>query len=278
FLESVAIELTSFNPNVLYGISYGHDASIEFTDADVVICIGYAREYDFKDNEYLEPFFKEYVLTSKFYGEAIEHYAKRDAKIIVLGNTAATIISKYVKSIPMKNITTLSLVNLNIAAAQIAARAQCLPTEVKNIIIWGSNGSYSFPDCRFIYFTNEKPLTDALKVWINDILPRVIRNVSSRPSLINSIAYAMAEHCKILWNGTPENEWTSMGVLSDLSYSIRSGIFFSYPVICKNRQCEIIQDFDDDRYVRRYIVDLSRLIYREIEIAYEICGLLPNDD
>ncbi|XP_068984521.1 malate dehydrogenase, cytoplasmic-like [Bombus flavifrons] len=277
FLESVAIELTSFSPKVLNGISYGHDASIEFKDADVVICIGYAREYDFKDNEYLEPFFEEYVLTSKFYGEVIEKYVKRDARIIVLGTTAATIISKYVKSIPIKNITTLSLLNLNIAAGQIAARAQCLPTEVKNIIIWGSNGSYSYPDCRYMYFTHGKPLADVLKVWITDVLPQTIRNVVHRPSLINSIAYALAEHCKILWNGTPENEWTSMGVMSDYSYSIRSGIFFSYPVICKNRQYEIVQDFDMDRYVLRYIVDLSRLIFREIEIAYEICGLISID-
>ncbi|XP_043520248.1 malate dehydrogenase-like [Frieseomelitta varia] len=305
FLESVAIELTSFSPKLLsgkhpytvtflIGISYGHDASVEFKNADVVICIGYAREYDFKDNEYLEPFFEEHVLNSKFYGEVIERYVKRNAKIIVLGNTAATIISKYVKSIPIRNITTLSLLNLNIVAGQvplriqcmlslilssryIAARIQCLPTEVKNIIIWGSNGSHSFPDCRYIRLTSGKPLPDALKVWISNVLPCTIQNVACRSSLVNSIAYGLAEHCKIMWNGTPEDEWTSMGVLSDYSYSIRSGIFFSFPVICRNRQYEIVKNFDMDRYIQRYIVGLSKLIFKEIEIACDICGLKATD-
>lgn len=44
---------------------------------------------------------------------------KKDARIIVLGNTAATIISKYAKSIPIKNITTLSMLNLNIVKTQV---------------------------------------------------------------------------------------------------------------------------------------------------------------
>ncbi|KAK9299467.1 hypothetical protein QLX08_007491 [Tetragonisca angustula] len=277
FLESVAIELTSFSPKLLSGISYGHDASVEFRNADVVVCIGYAREYDFKDNEYSEPFFEEHVLNSKFYGEVIERYVKRDAKIIVLGNTAATIISKYVKSIPIRNMTTLSLLNLNIVAGQIAARIQCLPTEVKDIIIWGSNGSHSFPDCRYIRLTSGKPLPDALKVWISDVLPCTVQNVACRSSLVNSIAYGLAEHCKILWNGTPEDEWTSMGVLSDYSYSVRAGVFFSFPVICRNRQYEIVKNFDMDRHTQRYIMDLSKLIFKEIEIACDICGLEPTD-
>ncbi|XP_076761655.1 malate dehydrogenase [Xylocopa sonorina] len=278
FMESVMIELTSFSPNLLNGISYSNNASVEFKNADVVICIGVAREYDFKSEEYNDLFFEEHVRVSKFYGEAIEKYAKRDAKIIVLGNTTATIISKYATSIPKKNITTLSLINLNIAAAQIAARAQCLATEVKNIIIWGSNGSYSFPDCRYAYLASGKTLSDSVKVWIRNVLPRNIQNVFNRPAHIRSIAYALAEHCKILWNGTPEKEWTSMGVMSDQSYNVRAGIFFSYPVYCRNGQYEIVQDLDHDRYIKKYILDLNILIYREIDVALKICDLIPYSD
>lgn len=52
-------------------------------------------------------------------GQIINKYVKKDARIIVLGNTAATIISKYAKSIPVKNITTLSMLNLNIVKTQV---------------------------------------------------------------------------------------------------------------------------------------------------------------
>ncbi|XP_017891084.1 malate dehydrogenase, cytoplasmic [Ceratina calcarata] len=273
FLESVMIELTSFAPNLLHDISYGHEAAVEFNNADVVVCIGFAREYDFKPDEYDDPFFQEHIRISKFYGEAIERYVKRDARIIVLGNTAATIISRYATSIPKRNITTPSLINSNIATSQIAARMQCLPTDVKGVIIWGSNGSCSFPDCRYMYLATGKPVTDSLRVWIRNNLAKVIRNVSSRPAHIRSIAYALAEHCRTLWHGTLENEWTNMGVFSDHSYSVRSGIFFSFPVHCRNKQCEIVQDLDCDRYIKKYIWDLSRLINREIQYGFDICGI-----
>lgn len=59
---------------------------------------------------------------------------KRDAKMIVLGNTAATIISKYVKSIPIRNITTLSLLNLNIVAGQVPLSVQCVFVSSYSII------------------------------------------------------------------------------------------------------------------------------------------------
>lgn len=49
----------------------------------------------------------------------IEQYAKRDVKVIVLGNTAATILSHFAKSIPRKNITSLSKYNMNICTAYV---------------------------------------------------------------------------------------------------------------------------------------------------------------
>ncbi|XP_076544578.1 malate dehydrogenase, cytoplasmic isoform X2 [Osmia lignaria lignaria] len=273
FLEPVAIELTSFSPSNLHGINHGHNPSVQFKDADVVICIGLAREYEFTEDEYTDPFFKDYILISKFYGQAIENYAKRDAKIIVIGNIAATIISKYVKSIPSTNITAISMFNLTITKACIAARAKCLPTEVKNVIIWGTNNKFNFSDCRYMFFTDGRSTHNNFKVWLRNTLPQLLQNISNRPYCVRSMAYGLAEHCKILWNDTPENEWTCMSVASDYSYDIRSDIFFSFPVICKNRNYEIVQDLVNDEYIQKYIHKLSKFIAREVHVALKICGL-----
>nr|XP_003703577.1 PREDICTED: malate dehydrogenase, cytoplasmic-like isoform X2 [Megachile rotundata] len=273
FLESVEIELTSFSPNLLQGISYGHDPSVQFKDADVVVCIGRAREYEFTEDEYWDPFFKDYILTSKYYGEAIENYAKKDARIIVIGSTAATIISRYVKSIPSSHITALSMFNFNIATAYIAARAKCLPSEIKNVIIWGTNNRCNFPDCRYMFFTDRRKLNTGLEVWLKNILPQHTQNINSRPYRVKSMAYGLAEHCRILWNGSPTNEWTCMTVLSDHSYGIRSDIFFSFPVLCKNRTYEIVQDLVNDEYIKKYIKAMSKLIAREVYFALTICNL-----
>ncbi|XP_076176239.1 malate dehydrogenase, cytoplasmic [Ptiloglossa arizonensis] len=271
FLESVAIELTAFSPNMLHGIICSHDASVAFKDVDVAICIGSAREYTFDAQEYDELFFKEHVRIAKFYGECVEKYAKKDAKIITLGNTTAKIISRYAKSIPSENITTLAMFNLKIAAAHIAARANCLPTDIKNIIIWGNNSRYSFPDCRYMYLKNGEPLSDELIVWLRSSLPRIIQNITNRPSYTRSLAIGLADHCKILWNGTPDNEWICMGVMSDYSYGIQRGIFFSYPVYCRNGQYEIVKDLVLDEYVKRHILNISRLIARDISAAIRVC-------
>ncbi|XP_043251049.1 malate dehydrogenase-like [Colletes gigas] len=271
FLESIAIELTAFSPNILHGINYCFDASVAFKDADVVVCIGTARGYMFTENDYNDLFFKDYVRAAKFYGECIEKYAKRDAKIIVLGGTAATIISRYATSIPIKNITALSMFNRKIAAAHIAARANCHPADIKNIIIWGSNNRYNFPDCGYMYFADGRPLTDELIVWLKTDLPGILRKITHRPRYVRSTACCLADHCDILWNGTPENEWACMGVLSDHSYGIRAGIFFSYPVFCRNGQYEIVQGLAIDEYVKRYILDLSRLIARDVTAARALC-------
>ena len=48
-------------------MSYSSDASVAFKDADVVICIGSAREYAFEEEEYNDPFFKEHARVAKFY-------------------------------------------------------------------------------------------------------------------------------------------------------------------------------------------------------------------
>ncbi|KAG7211810.1 hypothetical protein KM043_011041 [Ampulex compressa] len=173
FLESVAIELTDYAPDLLQGISYTDEASVAFKDVDIVFSIGRARGYEFTEEEYTELFFKEFVLVAKFYGQAIERYAKRNVKVIVLGNTAATIISRYATSIPPQNITALSKFNLKMSAAHIAARVKCHPTEIKNIIIWGTNNKHTFPDCRYISFKNGKTLNTELNVWLRSDLPSV---------------------------------------------------------------------------------------------------------
>ncbi|XP_076645066.1 malate dehydrogenase, cytoplasmic [Halictus rubicundus] len=273
FLESVAIELTLCSPNLLHDVVYGYDASVAFKDADVVFCIGPAREYEFQEKEYNDPFFKEFVRVFKSYGEFIENYAKKNVRIIALGNTAATIISRLATTTPRENITSLSLFNWRIAAAHIAVRANCHPTHIKNIIVWGTNNKFCFTDCRYMYLTNGQPVTDELKIWLRSELSPIMQSILRRPSYVTSMAYALADHCKILWNGTPENEWTCMGVMSDHSYGIPAGMFFSYPVFCRDRRYEIVQGLVDDEYVATYLVDVSRLMIKDIQAALDVLAI-----
>ncbi|XP_015178801.1 PREDICTED: malate dehydrogenase, cytoplasmic-like [Polistes dominula] len=272
FLESIIIELTDFSSDQLDGIICTHEPSIAFKNADIVFCIGLARGYEFMDEENEDTFFEECALAAKFYGEIIEKYAKKDVKVIVLGNVAATIISHYAKSISRKNVTSLSKFNINICAAHIAAQSGCRVDQIKNIIIWGTNNKLTFPDCRYIYFNEDVIINDCLLVWLKIDLPRIMQNMSNRCFYSRSLAYALAEHCKILWNGTNKNNWTCMGVYSDNSYGVNEGIFFSFPVFCNNKEYEIVQGLlDDNSYVQRQIEKLSEILTSKIRDALQIC-------
>ncbi|XP_043502359.1 malate dehydrogenase, cytoplasmic-like [Polistes fuscatus] len=172
FLESVVIELTEFSSDQLDGIIWTHEPSVAFKNADIVFCIGLARGYEFINEENEDTFFEECSLASKFHGEIIERYAKKDVKVIVLGNIAATIISHYAKSIPRKNVTALSNFNMKICAAHIAARTGCRVDQIKNIIVWGTNNKLTFPDCRYVCFNKDVIINDCLHIWLKIDLPQ----------------------------------------------------------------------------------------------------------
>lgn len=61
----------------------------------------------------------------KVQGEALDKFAKKDVKVLVVGNPANTnalICSKYAPSIPKENFTAMTRLDQNRAQAQIAAK------------------------------------------------------------------------------------------------------------------------------------------------------------
>ena len=44
--------------------------------------------------------------------------------------------------------------------------------------------------------------------------------------------------------------WVSMGIPSDGSYGVEPGIVYSYPVVCKNGDYEIVQDLEINAFSR----------------------------
>ncbi len=56
-----------------------------------------------------------------------------------------------------------------------------------------------------------------------------------------SAAAAICDHMRYWLLGTPEGEWTSMGVVSDGSYDVPEGLIFSFPVTCQDGEWQIVQ-------------------------------------
>lgn len=78
----------------------------------------------------------------KAQGEAIEKFAKKTIKVLVVGNPANTnalICSHYAPSIPKKNFTALTRLDQNRAISQLAEKTGSRVEDIKNVIIWGNH-------------------------------------------------------------------------------------------------------------------------------------------
>ena len=63
-------------------------------------------------------------------------------------------------------------------------------------------------------------------------------------------AAAAIAHVRTWVFGTPVDDWTSMGGISDGSYGIGEGIYYSFPVTCSNGEYQIVEGLEISRFSR----------------------------
>lgn len=82
-------------------------------------------------------------------GEALDKYAKKTVKVLVVGNPANTnalVCSRYAPSIPRENFTAMTRLDQNRGRAQIAERLKVNVGQINNVIIWGNHSATQVPD------------------------------------------------------------------------------------------------------------------------------------
>ena len=79
----------------------------------------------------------------------MNNYAKRNCKAVVITNPVNTmmyILQKYATDFPKENFSSLNRLDENRAFAQVAKKAGCRVSDVKNIFVWGNHNKTMFPD------------------------------------------------------------------------------------------------------------------------------------
>jgi malate dehydrogenase len=95
--------------------------------------------------------------------------------------------------------------------------------------------------------------------WLRDtFIPTVAKRgaaiIEARgASSAASAANAAIDHVHDWVHGTPEDDWTSMGIPSDGSYGVPEGLISSFPVVCRNGEYEIVQGLEIDEFSRERI-------------------------
>jgi len=246
-LKGVVMEMTDCALPNLKDVVATADIPTAFKDIDVAILVGAMPRREGMERKDL---LKANVKIFKQQGEALDQYARKNVKVVVVGNPANTnayICKRYAPSIPAQNFTCLTRLDQNRAQAQIASRVGhgVSAQDVHNIIIWGNHSNTQFPDTTHASVTmsgRQVAISDAINDdhWIkNDFISIVQKRgaeviAARKLSSAMSAAKAICDHLHDWWFGTSPNRWVSMGVPSDGSYGIQAGLIYSFPVQIKS--------------------------------------------
>jgi malate dehydrogenase len=278
-LEGVVMELVDGAYPLLTGTVSTSDAAVAFKDVDVCILVGsFPRKPGMERADLLE----KNGAIFQAQGKAIEQYACKNVKILVVGNPANTnclILRKFAPSIPEKNFSALTRLDHNRAIAQIAHKLNAPVAQVKNVIIWGNHSTTQFPDANAAEVHGKKVKEVVEKEYLEGSFVSTVqkrgaeilaaRGLSSALSAANAIVC----HMRDWWVGTAHGEWVSMAVISDGSYNIPKGLVFSFPVTIKNWNWEIVQGLQFNDFGKEAIRLTTEELEQERSIAFEKLGL-----
>ncbi len=279
-LHGVAMELEDCAFPLLSDVVETDDADVAFGDAGVALLVGaMPRKAGMERADLLSAnggIFKPQ-------GEALSRSAKKDIKVLVVGNPANTnalIAQRNAADLDPGRFTAMTRLDHNRAIAQIAGKLDAAVADVKKMTIWGNHSTTQYPDL-FHAEVNGRNAAEQVNdlTWIeDDFIPTVAKRgaaiIDARgASSAASAANAAIDHVRSWHLGTPEGDWVSMGIPSDGSYGVPEGIISSFPCTCSGGEYSIVQGLEIDEFSRTRI-DASAAELQEERDAVAELGLI----
>jgi malate dehydrogenase len=273
-LEGVRMELDDCAFPLLSGVVCTDNAETAFGDADAAFLVGAMPR---KDGMERGDLLSANGGIFKPQGQALGAAAKKDVKVLVVGNPAntnAVIAMNNAKGLDPSRFTAMTRLDHNRALTQLATKVGKPVTDIKKMTIWGNHSSTQYPDlfhCE-VGGQNAAHLVND-QAWLeNDFIPTVAKRgaaiIKARGlSSAASAANAAIDHMHSWAMGTPAGDWVSMAIPSDGSYGVPEGIISSFPCVCKDGQYSIVQGLDIDDFSRARIdASVAELVEERDEV------------
>ncbi|MBK5935610.1 malate dehydrogenase [Halorhodospira halophila] len=277
-LQGTVMELEDCAFPLVAGIVATDSAEEAFREADYVLLVGAKpRGPGMERKDLLEA--NAAIFSAQ--GQALNAVAKRDVKVLAVGNPANTnalITQRNAPDLDPRNFTAMTRLDHNRALAQLANKVGCHSTEIHGLAVWGNHSATQYPDISHCTIQGTPAGEQVDHAWVKDtFIPTVQQRgaaiIKARgASSAASAASAAIDHMREWALGTPEGEWTSMAVPSDGSYGIEPGLIYSFPVTCRSGDYEIVQGLSVDEFSR------ARMDETAAELAEErdaVAHLLP---
>jgi malate dehydrogenase len=253
-LNGVVMELNDCAFPLVAGITATDSAEVAFKDADYALLVGARPRGPGMERKDL---LLENAKIFSAQGKALNAVAKKNVKVLVVGNPANTnalIAASNAPRIPRKNFSAMMRLDHNRALSQLAARTGSHVTDIKRMTIWGNHSSTQYPDIGSATVKGKPAAKRVDENWVrNEFIPTVQQRgaaiIKARgASSAASAASAAIDHMRDWALGTPKGSWVSMAVAADGSYGVKPGIMYGYPVTCSKGEWKIVKGLKLDAF------------------------------
>ena len=191
-------------------------------------------------------------------GQAINSYAARDVRVLVVGNPCNTnclIAMHHAKDIPRDRFYAMTMLDELRARTQLAKKAGVSVRDVSKMTIWGNHSSTQYPDFYHAKINNS-PVLESIQdeKWLqNEFITLVqqrgaavikARGSSSAASAANGILMSVYQ----ISHDTPEHETYSTAICSRGEYGVPEGLIFSYPCRTEQGQLKPVLGFEHNDF------------------------------
>ncbi|MDE1895959.1 MAG: malate dehydrogenase [Rhodospirillales bacterium] len=273
-LNGVIMELNDCAFPLLAGVTPTDDPNVAFKDVDIAILIGSRPRGPGMERRDLLAANAEIF---KVQGKALNDHAKRDVKVLVVGNPANTnayIAMNSAPDLPKENFTAMLRLDHNRAVSMLAEKAGVAVKEVEKVAVWGNHSPTMYADYRFATAGGKK-LAETIndEDWYRNTYLAAVgkrgaaiieaRGLSSAASAAN----AAIDHVRDWVLGT-NGKWVSMGIASDGSYGIPKGVMFGVPVTCEGGKYHRVEGLPVDEFSKsRMDRTLNELLEEQAAVA-----------
>lgn len=282
-VDAVAMEVEDLAAPLVHAVVPTTDYETAFKDVQVALLVGARPRGPGMERKDLLQANAEIF---RGQGKALNDFADRNVKVLVVGNPANTnclLAMSNAPSIPRDNFSALTRLDQNRTQAQVAKKLGVKVSSVDNCIIWGNHSATQYPDVRFAT-VSDTPSKGAHTLvpaalgeeveWMRTDLIATVQQRGKRvieargASSAASAAWAICDHMRDWWHGSG-GRTVSMAVVTDGNpYGVAENLVFSFPVRCAGGgRWEIVSGVEWDDFSREKIRVTEEELVEEREAA-----------
>ena len=283
-LEAVVMELNDCTFPNLYGVIGTDHIEVAMKDIDVAFLVGsYPKTPNTKMEDYL---YRNATIFSQ-HGQALDKFAKKSVKVLVVGTPACTnalIALSSAPSLKPENFCAMTRLDHNRAVAAIAQKLEVHHSKVYKVCVWGNRSSNQIPDvsnAEYIDETGRHHILDKISAeFVNSEFRASLSQRGSKVTKMRgassaaSAATAAIQHMRDWIYGTRDDDFVSMAVYVPPSqpYGIKQGIFYSFPcTVDKEGKIHVVDNLKLDPALAEGIKKQEEEIVAERDKTFALC-------